>query len=177
VVLLAACGVPADGSPQRVADDDLPSVLRPEGGTTTTSAAEPHEVVLVYLVDGEDLVAAPASVPAPANLRAVLRALERGPTGEQANSGMRTALPGDIIRDATVSGSTAAIDLDSAFTDAPRADQALGLGQLVLTATARPGITSVRLTVDGKPTQVPRADGSLTAAPLTRSAYSRLLAR
>jgi hypothetical protein len=174
---LVGCGVPADGSPQRVADDDLPSVLRPGDVTTSTSALEPQEVVLVYLIRGEELVAAPASVPAPANLRAVLRALEQGATDEQSRAGARSALTGEMVRGATVSGSTAAIDLDSAFTDAPRADQTLGLAQIVLTATARPGITSVRLTVDGKPTQVPRADGSLTAAPLTRAAYQRLLAR
>jgi hypothetical protein len=176
--VLVACGIPADGAAQRVDDDDLPSVLRTdEGGTTSTSAAEPQEVVLVYLIRGQQLVAAPASVPAPANLRAVLRALEQGPADDQARAGMRSALTGEPTRGATVSGATAAIDLDPSFTEAPRRDQTLGLAQLVLTATARPGITSVRLTVDGKPTQVPRADGSLTAAPLTRADYGRLLAR
>ncbi len=175
---LVGCGVPADSSPRTIADNDLPAALRPDGATTTTTQAVAQDVVDVYFIRGKRLVRELDAVPAPATLRAVLGLLQRGPTEPQANAADRSALAGvDLIRRAEVSGSTASIDLDAAFADTPSTDQILALGQLVLTATAMSQIRSVRLTVDGEPTQVPRGDGSLTRRPLTARDYRSLLVR
>ena len=51
----------------------------------------------------------------------------------------------------------------------------LALGQLVLTATARPGVGQVRFTLEGLPVQVPTADGTVTSDPLSRDDYLALL--
>ena len=51
-------------------------------------------------------------------------------------------------------------------------DQLLALAQLVFTLTARPGIGQVRFTLRGEAIQVPRADGSLVATPVSRDDYS-----
>ncbi len=174
---LAACGVPTDGSPHAVSNDDLPDSLRPGQATTTTSVEVQQEIVSIYLIRGNKLVRALDTVAEPAELLAVLDLLQRGPTEAQAQAGDRSALTGlDLIRQVGTSGSTVTIDLDPAFVDTPSTDQILALAQLVLTATARPGLVSVRLTVNGQPTQVPRGDGTLTTKLLTRPDYLALVA-
>ncbi len=175
--VLVGCGVPTDDSPRTLADDDLPASLRPDGATTTTLPSAEQDIVGVYFIRGKKLVRELDALPASAPLRSVLGILQRGPSEAQAKAGDRSALAGeDLIRRADVAGSTASIDLDAAFSETPSTDQILALGQLVLTATGIPRITSVRLTVDGEPTQVPRGDGSLTGRPLTARDYRSLLA-
>jgi spore germination protein GerM len=179
VITVAAvgCGVPTDDSPQAVGEDDLPASLRPGAETTPTTDVGRQEFVSVFLIRDDELTQVVDTVKTPADLGAVLALLERGPTDAQAEAGLRSAFTGvDVVRRVSVNNGTAAIDLDPSFADTPSRDQILAIGQLVLTATARPGISRVRLTVDGESTQVPRANGSLTTKLLTKSDYSSLLA-
>ena len=180
IVVASACGVPTDGSPRAVSDNDLPASVRAGAATTTTTAesAAQQEVVDVYFIRGTRIVRERDMVPAPADLDAVLGLLQRGPSEKQTEARDRSALTGiDLIRAATVSGSTASIELDPSFADTPPTDQIFALAQIVLTATGRPGVTTVRLRVDGETISIPRADGSLTTDPLTRADYASLLAR
>jgi spore germination protein GerM len=174
---LAACGVPTDGSPHAIANDDLPLALRTDASTTTSAPASEQDLVAVYWIRGDNLVRAVDTVAAPATLDSTLDLLQRGPTDVQTRRGDRSALSGtELIRAATTNGTTAVIDLDPSFTDTPQSDQILALGQLVLTATDRPNIANVRFTVDGTRTQVPRADGTLTTQPLRAADYRALVA-
>lgn len=175
MLLLTSCGVPSDGSPSSVSDDDLPASLRSALTTTTAPSTAADAFAAVYLIR-DDQLAPVADLAAGSDLDDVLALLQRGPTKAQARAGHRSAFTDvELIRDARVAGATATIDLDPSFADLPHTDQILALGQIVLTAVSYPGITKVRFTVDGEPTEVPTSDGTLTAAPLRRANYEALV--
>lgn len=184
LVGLAACGVPASSGPQGIDSRDLPDALREPLRTTvapTTVApptTEPPTAVIVYFIKGTGLQSWPDTVDTP-SLDRVLALLERGPTGVQARGGARSALAvTSPINRVSVSGDTATIDLDPSFGTIPASDQILALGQIVLTATAPKlvggPIRRVRLTVDGRRVNVPRADGTLTTGLLSAKDYEVL---
>lgn len=176
-LLASGCGVPSDGSPRPVADDDLPASLRSAPPTSTTPAQTPDETASVYLIRGDSLVRVD-DVSSGSDLEAMLDVLQRGPTAAQAKAGNRSAFTDlDLIRGSEVEGSTAVIDLEPAFADVSHQDQILGLGQLVLTATDRPGVKAVRITVAGEETEVPAGDGTLTSGTLTRADYASFVRR
>ncbi len=87
-------------------------------------------------------------------------------------AGLRSALPDkDTFGRVSLASGTARVDLGRPFTSLSSSDQIVALGQLVYTLTARPGVGLVRFTLLGAPTEVPRADGSLTAARVSRDDY------
>jgi spore germination protein GerM len=175
---LAGCGVPTDSSPQDVASDDLPAALRNVPATSTTVEPGPRDLAIVYWIRGEKLVRSVAPVTEPATVRSVLDVLQQGPVPGQAKAGDRSALDGtSLIRRVSIAGRMAVIDLAPSFANLLPSDQVLALAQLVLTATERPEISDVRLTVGGEVTQLPRADGSLTTAPLEAADYRALVVR
>jgi spore germination protein GerM len=174
-LVATACGVPAQGSPASISDDDLPASLR----AVETSTSEPGTVadtdVTIYLIDDGRLVRVNDRADG-SELGDALALLQRGPTAAQARAGLRSAFTDfDLITNAQVAGTTSTIDLDPSFSDLPHQDQILALGQIVLTAVSQPGISRARFTVDGKLAEVPTGGGKLTAAPLTRADYSALL--
>jgi spore germination protein GerM len=87
---------------------------------------------------------------------------------------VRTAVRRDA-RVVAVAGSIVTVALPAASDTSTRSDAVLGFGQLVLTLTAVPTISGVLFEQDGKRLQVPRADGSLTTAPLARIDYRDLI--
>jgi hypothetical protein len=173
------CGVPTNGGPRTVASDDLPADLRLSGGpASTTTIPGPLAAVIVYWIRGNELVAAPATATAPVTVTSVLGLLQSGPDARLARQGDRSALKaGNLIRTVYVSGRTASIDLDPSFANSLPSDQVLALGQCVLTVARLAQISHVRFTVAGRTTQLPRADGSLTADPVTPRDYQPLVAR
>ena len=87
----------------------------------------------------------------------VLAALVGGPTAEEEQSGLRSALVSDeVVNSANRLGSTVAIDLAGPFTDATAGEQRLALAQLTYAMTEIPGIDAVTFTLGGEPTSVPR---------------------
>jgi spore germination protein GerM len=50
----------------------------------------------------------------------------------------------------------------------------IALAEIVFTATGRPGVGQVSFSLDGRPVEVPRADGSLTSEPLARTDFREL---
>lgn len=176
VVALSGCGVPLEKSAHPVADE-LPTIAR-AGSSTTVRTPVRTEPVRVYWIRRDRIVPATEHAPSPVSLAEALRLLQAGPAAGGSRSGVRSALEGAaLVRSATVTRSTASVDLDPSFSDIPTADQILALAQVVLTATARPGIDRVRLVVDGERAQIPRADGSLTTGAVTAADYGTLLAR
>jgi lipoprotein-anchoring transpeptidase ErfK/SrfK len=102
----------------------------------------------VYFLQGEQAV--PVQRPG-ASLQAAMTALLRGPTAAEKARRILTYLPpGTPLRSATVSGGVATVDLGGRMVqgEAPDALQAR-LAQVVQTATAVPGVTSVRVLVAG----------------------------
>ena len=173
---LSACGIPSQGSAKRVDDEGVPYRLldRNSGGIVDPERLGTSDAV-VYLARGGRLLPTARSLPPPLTLARLLRSLGRGPTSPEVAAGIRTALPvEDAPTDVTVERGTATVDLPAPFTDLSRPDQVLALAQIVYTVTGQPGIGQVQFTLDGTTADIPRADLSLTAEPVTRDDYLAL---
>ncbi len=123
------------------------------GNVSGVAAATP---VSVYFVQGEGLKPVSRQL-APRTVSSAIGALLQGPTAAEAKVDVRTQVPrATRLRTATVSGRVATIDLTRPYVEGTdKASLQARLAQLVWTATAVPGVTGVRLWIDG------RAAGSL----------------
>lgn len=176
---LAACGVPTDAGPHRLAAADLPLALAATTSTTQAGARTPGPVALiqVYFVAGDRLVARSRLVSSPRDVTHSLGSLLAGPTAAEAASGIRTAISGGTtILGVRAVRNTAVIDLSPNFANTGGPDQILALAQVVYTATALPGVQAVSFELDDQPVAVPAANGTLLTTPVTRADYASLLA-
>lgn len=135
--------------------------------------------VLVWLVDEGRLVPEPTSEgceqpPEPVVDR-LLADLTAGPSDEARADGLSTAIPPESrLVLFGISAGTAEIDIETPSEIS--ADRLPGaVGQIVLTVTSVPGVSSVVLVSDGKPVQVPLPGGALSAGPVTDQDYISLL--
>lgn len=96
-----------------------------------------------------------------------VRALLAGPTAAEKRRGVTTQIPRNTrLRSVKVVAGVATVDLGVSFVRGSDPDSASArLTQLVLTATARPGVRAVRLLVDGR--AIARVGRYPTAKPLT----------
>jgi spore germination protein GerM len=172
LALCGACGVPTHDSAHEVDAKEVPFQLLDEQAGPPVQEPVGAEEKLIYFARDERLVPttrrlAPATTPSQ-----LLDALGRGPNRNEVDAGLRSALPDESrFPDVAVSRGTATIDLGRRFTALSGEDQVMALAQLVYTVTAQPGIGLVRFTLDGRPTEVPRANGSLTSGPVSRDDY------
>jgi spore germination protein GerM len=173
VLALSGCGISTQSSADRADPDDVPFGLLEEPASprpATTGGS-----FTVYLVRDERLLAVsrPTEGGDP-TLADVLRILGEGPTTQEQQLGIGSALPAGQIAGVTSSRGTAQVDLAASFAELPGRDQPYAIGQLVFTLTAQPGIGSVAFTLDGESIDVPRGDGSLTGDPLARDDFADL---
>ena len=177
---LAACGVPIDSGPHRLAAGDVPlGLAAPSTTTTQAGPRSPRAVAVIqaYLVFQDRLVARSRVIPSPANPMAALGALLAGPTALEAGAGLRSAIPaGAVVLDVHEDKSgRATIDMSTEVAQTGGPDQILAIAQVVYTATALPGVTSVSFELAGQPVEVPRADGTLMSGPVGRGDFAALL--
>jgi spore germination protein GerM len=175
--LATACGVPNDGSPRALPKNDVPFGLLVPSTTppTVPGATQPTEGVTVFLVSSNRLIAVGREVAPPATLFKSLNALLGGPGAQESAAGFRSAINvGTRLLSLRVQQGVATIDLSGAFVGVSGQEQILALAQIVFTATADPSVTSVLFALDDKPVEVPRGDGTLTAAGLTRADFVTL---
>ncbi|MFG1678230.1 GerMN domain-containing protein [Micromonospora sp. NPDC049282] len=175
VVLLAGCGVPVDDEPRLVREP--PGRFPTPAGTSTADpdgrAGEPF-----CFVRDEGLAVVNRRVDGLPGVDTHLQHLLAGPDRAERRSGLATALPGSVVvAGATLSGTVATIDVRQAGQDAGRNDEVLAFGQIVCSLTQRPDVYSVAFRRDGQPLEVPRADGSVSALPLTAADYRPLMLR
>lgn len=172
---LAACGVPTDRVPQSLSQRDVPfNLLASDVVTTsTTVSSSPTALATIYLVAADRLQPVDRLVPTPPTVEKVVRRLLSGPSDAEARRGLRTAVPaGTTILSAPVASAIATIDLSGAFVRGTGPEQIIALAQIVFTATSLPGVVGVRFTLEGRPTEVPAGDGTLTQAPLGRANFA-----
>jgi len=170
---VAGCGVGGQSSPV-VLSDEVPADLRSAPAEPTTTAAPGRtQRVEVYFTLQRGLQPVLRDVPNDASvLAAAIDALRRGPNAAESANGFRSAiLPDARIQGSRVDGAIALIDLPDSFLTTPPVDQNTSLAQMVYTATAIPGISGVRFTVDGRVVAVPRTDGTLTREPVSRTDF------
>jgi hypothetical protein len=177
LVLAAGCGVPTDSHPRALPRRDVPfDLLAPAATSTVTSTpvAVTTEVP-VYLVGPGRLVAVRRLVQSPPSLFRVIESLLAGPTTDEAAAGLRTAVPNQArLLSVRAQSGVATIDLSPEFAASGGQEQILALAQLVFTATSAQGVLGVKISLDGKPVEVPRGDGTLTQEALGPSDYARV---
>lgn len=176
-VVLSACGVGTDTSPNLVASKTVPNhLLTPSSPTTTT--APPSQFVEIYFLKGQRLVIVSRAAYAPVSVRSAVKALVEGPTTAEAATGFQspisTAAPIEVSHLATP---TVDVSVGSTFTSLSGRDQTVAIAQLVFTITAFPEVNKVRVFMNGKPVEVPTANGTIGKGPLTKDQFAAIAPR
>jgi hypothetical protein len=177
-MIVAACGIPRDEEPiitpggvvmPAVAPTEAPPAVGPAGPSV------PKADIAVFLVQAEHLVRVVRRASRP-DLAEALDELLAGPMEAELAAGIRTAIsPQTELRSARLDGDTAVVDLSAAFVEVGGQEQILAVAQVVLTATAVPGVDRVRFLLEGQAVEIPRADGTLSSESLGAADYERLL--
>lgn len=174
--LVAGCGVGTDARARPIDRAQVPSDLLVAAPTTTTTVVGARATVILYLTRNQGVIPVLRSVPAPPTPAGAVTALSGGPTSAESADG--DGSPVSTIGPVKVSGPAGGViqvDLPSAFNRLSGSSQILAAAQLVLTLTQFPTVDLVSFSVAGKPTQVPAADGTLTATPLAKGDYQSLV--
>jgi spore germination protein GerM len=171
--VVAGCGVGAQSEPHTIDRSDIPFGLAARAHETTTTLRRTTPSYTVYLVGDDRLRAVTRSTSEPLTPREVLARLVDGPSATEADAGLRTLLDPEVdVERVRVDGGVATIELSGTGTARPAGDDgALAVAQLVYTATALPTVERVRIEIGGRQAEIPRGDGTLTKAPVSRSDY------
>ena len=170
--VVASCGVPKDSTATKMAPKHVPFDLlnRNRGAIASDTAGE---AASVFFAKSGRLVSVARRLAPSTSPQVLLNMLLEGPTTGDVETGLRSALLGqNLARVISVVAGTATVDLRTAFSSLPSADQSLALAQLVFTLTGRPGIGQVRFTLEGQPTDVPLSNGSLVRRRVSRDDYA-----
>jgi hypothetical protein len=175
---LAGCGVTAEGSARPI---DPPHNVRPPATSPPATSPPPTlragTVVerLYYVRDGW-LVPVVRRLRFPLTAEAHLDLLLAGPTDAEQRAGLTSPVTGpDTVVGLRVRGREAVVDIGDGLAGTGRNDEILAFGQLVHTLTARADIDRVSFWHSGEHVGIPRADGSLSRAPLTAADYAELV--
>jgi spore germination protein GerM len=175
ILLLGACGGSRpQGSPEKLDKDAVPFGLLEEPTSTVPPTTVPQREYpfVVYFMGNEGPVLALRTASSKPDAQTVGKALLEGPTRDEVQVGLRTSIPKRAIgRIGNVAEHTVTIDLNAPFTEVSGQAQTRALAQMVLTMTSLHGVTRVRFLLDGEPVSVPRADGTVTRAPVRRADY------
>ena len=171
-VVLTGCGVPQDDEPRALLPGEVPYASpRP---SPVGEAFGSDQVALYFVRDGA-VVQSTRPVQEPVTTEELLELLLAGPAPDEFDAGLSSVLPPTVtVEDVELDGSTAIITLDGPDSEVLRL-QPLAYAQIVATLTPRP-VSGVRFRLGDTDLRVPRADGSLTAGPLSREDYASLLA-
>ena len=171
-----ACGIPEDDAPRSVAADEIPEAL--VAAPTTTSAPQGGVGTNLFFIEAEQgrSVLSPQQVPLDnQQIRTVLEALV-GTVPEDLPDGVNSSIPAETqVLGTSLDDGVLTIDLSAEFATVSGDILIQAVGQLVFTATDRPGVDGVLFTVEGEATTVPDADSSELTSPATRSDYAGLL--
>jgi hypothetical protein len=145
-------------------------------GAPPTTATETRPVtssVAVYLLrDGKVSPVRRTIESTPAVARAALTELLKGPTADERADGLSSAIPNETaLRDISLSGGVATVDLDGTFDDAGGSASMLGrVAQIVATLTRFPTIERVAFRIDGAPVEAVGGEGVVVDPPVGRRA-------
>jgi hypothetical protein len=180
--VLAGCGVPTGGAPTTVAASDLPYGLGSPGpaATAAPTTASASQLGWIYLVAPDEAVVPVGrevgTGAAEDRLGELLAALASGPTEDERDDQLSSALPPELVLTVTrIEGGVSTIDLSEAEAEAfsgPRGRR--GVAQIVLTAASLPEVDAVLLTSGGEVLEAPLPSGELTDAPLRPIDYAVL---
>lgn len=174
LVTASACGDDGD-------DTSSSTTTRPGSTTTveaTTSTAEPSgetEVRAYYLRD-ERVGPVAREANGPAVAAAAMEALLAGPTEDEQQLGLSSAIPaGTELLGVTVDERIATVDLSAAFGSGGGSASMMGrVAQVVFTLTQFPTVDAVQFEIAGKPITSLGGEGLLLDEPQTRADWEAL---
>lgn len=174
----AACGIPIDSEPRVLEASAIPpEFLEP----TTTQLETPSAIsqtFRIYLVNEDGmLVARERELSPPVDLREPLLALFAGPTDEEAEIGLNSALPAETeilniepIRDGVLVLNLAEGTLEQIEGELQRS----AIAQLVFTVTELEGVDWLWVQIENEPRALPTDEGDLET-PVGRQHYLSLI--
>ncbi len=164
MILVAGCGVAPERRP-------IPIDLAPAAAPVESAPEAGPLTVVVYYIRGDRLEAVERAV-SESSGPALLGLLTAGPSRAEVVTGLRTALTPQTLTVTTSEEApdTAEVAVTQEFTGITGENQLLAVAQLVWTVTELPGITRVRLSVDGESLEIP-TDRGLSQDPVERADY------
>jgi len=174
VLLLAGCGVPQDDAPRALDPANAPAGALPSPSPSPVPEPVGGARVALYFVRAGQLVPVTRPVPPSTSARSLLTLLFAGPTPAEQETGATSLIPsGLMVQRIEQQGRTAVVTLEG--TQSQVRPQVLAFAQIVATLTPDRA-SGVRFRLDGADLAVPRSDGALTDAPVSRLDYADLLA-
>ncbi|CAN5340920.1 hypothetical protein BH24ACT10_BH24ACT10_05500 [soil metagenome] len=172
-LVLTSCGVPTDREPRALDATEAPFQVF---SSTAPPAPSGDGRVALYFVRDDRVVLQTRAVERSTDVDQLLDLLLEGPTPQQIEAGIRSALPTTLsVAEVEVGRKgVAVVTLGGESTQISTSP--LGFAQVVATLTAPGRAQSVRFRLDGQDLPVPRGDTSLTEEPVDRSDYADLLA-
>ena len=174
-LFMVSCGISTDDEPRDIADRGQAAIdtsSATAAGATTGSAR-------IYLLSSQVAGQSRTIEAVARNVRnaapAVFEALLSGPNATELDQQLRTAIPaGTRLLGTRSADGVLAIDLSDEIEQVTGDELKQAIGQIVFTALELPGITAVRITVEGRGKQWPGANGVLQNLALTGFEYPGL---
>lgn len=161
-LVLLGCGLSSQSQP-------VPLPVQQTPASSSVPTRENGYSVTVYFVQFGRL--APVSRSAPdTSPETALRLLVEGPDAVEAATGLETALVPQRLSSVVAGRGPLTVEAGPEFTSIAGDNQLLAVAQLVWTVTGPAPRALVRITVEGKPIEVPTDDG-LSRLPVGRDDY------
>lgn len=176
VAVTAACGLPDDKRPRLVAAEDAPIDLAPTTAPAET-ATTGEDTVEVFFLDANNRLRRVLRSVDDVTVSAAVGALLMGLAEDDPPALTSAIPPGTVLVGVSVVDRVLTLDLGPAgeggLQSVQGPAQLRAFAQLVRTATALPGIASVRFLIEGVPIDAP-TDAGATGRPVTRADYASL---
>ena len=161
-LVLLGCGVNSQSQP-------VPLPVQQTPATSPAPTQRNGYSVTVYFVQFGRL--SPVSRPAPdTSPQTALQLLVEGPDAVEAATGLETALVPQRLSNVVAGRGPLNVEVGPEFTSIAGDNQLLAVAQLVWTVTGPAPTALVRITIEGKPIEVPTDDG-LSRLPVGRDDY------
>jgi hypothetical protein len=183
-LLVAGCGISAEDEPRALPTGGATSAPPPTNVPTPTE----DQVRLWFVREGQ-LVPVLRSVAEPPDSQGYLDLLVAGPTPQEKQEGVRSAVVSVVTGEPLVvtaeeagvnppplDDDEEAIVLSPEFREVNAEEQTLVLGEVVTTVAVGDIKEILFIDEDGKPLGVPAADGRLRNGPVTPADYASLIA-
>ena len=160
-----------------LAPQETTTTVRTETTTTTSTTVQETMTLNVYYSRDEKMVAAARVVPETKEVgTAAMKALIEGPTAEEKDGGMFSAIPeGTTFLGLNVENGIATVDLSKEYASGGGSlSMFTRLAEVVFTLTQFPTVEGVNFKLDGEPVEVFGGEGIVLDHPVNRSDYEEL---
>lgn len=152
-LLFSSCGVGTDSEPRALAPTSTAPTSLPDDAGTATS--------VIYFLQSELLVPVTRSLP-DRTPKAVIESLLVSPTNAD-GEGLSSSIPASTrLLSASTSEDRTNVDLSADFGDVVGESRNQALGQIVLSITGLPDVTTVTFSLEGEPIKVTTSRGEVS---------------